>query len=124
MMKIHRLDELAASVYLSNCSNIKDNFTDILMPPAIDFLLEKRRTLWQKVANIILFCQGHIVGQDWDQWIEGQSPFQISCHITDINFNHYLLPEIISHGLKIIGNLIYNEDDILVRIEVFFYDKN
>jgi hypothetical protein len=63
MKKIHRLDELAASVYLSDCSTVETSLNDILIPPAIESLLEKRRKLWQQVANIILFCQGRVFGE-------------------------------------------------------------
>jgi hypothetical protein len=47
----------------------------------------------------------------------------MSCQITDINFNHYLLPEIFSEGLKINKNHIYNEDNGLVGIEISFHEN-
>lgn len=89
---IPRLDELSDSVVLkrhSTCDIRFKQLMEILKPSALDFIYEKRRCLWQDVANVTIFCGGVVFGPSWNQLIDGYTPDHMSCCLSEEIFNHY-----------------------------------
>lgn len=95
----HRLDQLSANIVINNYDVNQINDV-IIMPNALAQLVEQQQNLWFQIVDIVIFSGGFVYGSSWKSLLDCQYVSEMSCVLTEHQFNAYFLTELDNQGLS------------------------